>query len=101
MQLIQFLFLIGVSCLLVVFLFSGAIGYFFYSLTHGNPPPEVATPTLPRWEDLPKIPSDILLPAITILASLWVVIGPRESEKDDDKSGKSKGRTRRRYQDED
>jgi len=101
MQLIQFLFLIGVSCLLFMFLFSGVIGYFFYSLSHGAPPLEVTTPTLLHWENLPKVSKKTLLPAITMLTALWVLIGSGESKKEDDKSGKSKGRTRRRHQDED
>lgn len=100
MQIIQFLFLIGASCLLVVFLFSGAIGYFFYSLSHGTPPPEATPPMLPQWEDLPKVSSDILIPAITILGALWVLVGVAPVDKEDGKSESKKGR-RRRYFDED
>ncbi len=100
MQLIQFLFLIGVSCLLFLFLFSGAIGYFFYSLSHATPPPEITTQTFPQWESLPKVSKDILIPAITILGALWTLIGGTPVDKEDGKSESKKGR-RRRYLDED
>lgn len=100
MQLIQFLFLIGGSCLLVVFLFSGAIGYFFYSLSHGTPPPEVTAPTFPRWEDLPKVPKELLIPALAILGAVWVLIGGSPVDKEDGKTESKKGR-KRRYLDKD
>lgn len=95
MQIIQFLFLIGVSCLLVVFLFSGAIGYFFYSLLHGAPPPEMTSPTLPHWEELPKLSKDILIPALAVLGAIWVLIGGTSVDKEDGKSESKKGRKRR------
>lgn len=100
MQIIQFLFLIGVSCLFFLFLFSGAIGYFFYSLSHGTPPPEITTPTFSQWENLPKISKDILIPAIAILGALWVLVGGTPVDKEDGKSELKKGR-KRRYSDED
>lgn len=101
MAVIQFVLLIGVTCLLVVFLFSGVIGYFFYSLSHGTPSPEVTAPQFPRWEDLPTIPRDILLPAITMLTAIWVLVAPPKAADDRKMEDSKKGRGRRRYYDED
>lgn len=100
MQIIQFLFLIGVSCLILVFLSSGAIGYFLYSLSHGTPSPEITAPAFPRWEELPKVCKELLIPAIAILGIFWVFVGGRPVDKEDRKSESKKGR-RRRYLDED
>lgn len=100
MQLIQFVLLIGASCLLFIFLFSGAIGYFLYSLSHGTPPLEITTPTLPQWENLPKVSKEILIPAMAFLGAIWVLVGGTPVDKEDGKSESKKGR-RRRYLDED
>ncbi len=101
MQIIQFALLVGTTCLLVVFLFSGVIGYFFYSLSHGASPPEVTVPQFPRWEDLPKVSKEILLPATTILTAIWVLVAPPTSPDDKKTEDSKKGRGRRRYYDED
>lgn len=95
MQIIQFLFLIGVSCLVIVFLFSGAIGYFLYALSHGSPPPEITTPTFPQWETLPKIANDLLIPALAILGAIWVLIGGKSDDKEEKRNESKKGRKRR------
>ena len=90
MQLIQFLFLAGVTLLLIIFFASGAIGYFFHLLSN-NPAPNIS-PTLPRWEGLPKFSRELVIPAIAIIAAVWVLVGESPSTKVEQKKGRNKKR---------
>lgn len=91
MQLIQFLLLAGVTLLLIIFFASGAIGYFFHSLSN-NPAPNISPATLPRWEELPKFSRELVIPAIAIIAAVWVLVGESPSAKVEQKKGRNKKR---------
>ncbi|MEG3877667.1 hypothetical protein QT972_09830 [Microcoleus sp. herbarium7] len=89
--LIKFILLGGAGLFLAFLIGSGAIGYLLIS--HNSPPVDISPATLPRWEELPKVSRDLLIPAIAIIAAVWVLVGGMPTTKVEQK----KGRNRKRF----
>ena len=87
--LIKFILLGGVGLFLAFLIGSGAIGYLLVS---NNPAPNISPATLPRWEELPKFSRELVIPAIAIIAAVWVLVGESPSAKVEQKKGRNKKR---------
>ena len=87
--LIKFILLGGAGLFLAVWIGSGAIGYL---LTLSNSAPNISPATLPRWEGLPKFFRGLVIPAIAIIAAVWVLVGESPSAKVEQKKGRNKKR---------
>ena len=87
--LIKFILLGGAGLFLAFLISSGAIGYLLVS---NNPAPNISPATLPRWEELPKFSRELVIPAIAIIAAVWVLVGESPSTKVEQKKGRNKKR---------
>ena len=87
--LIKFILLGGAGLFLAFLIGSGAIGYLLVS---NNPAPNISPATLPRWEELPKFSRELVIPAIAIIAAVWVLVGESPSTKVEQKKGRNKKR---------
>ena len=87
--LIKFILLGGAGLFLAFLISSGAIGYLLVS---NNPAPNISPATLPRWEELPKFSRELVIPAIAIIAAVWVLVGESPSAKVEQKKGRHKKR---------
>lgn len=87
--LIKFILLGGAGLFLAFLIGSGAIGYLLVS---NNPAPNISPATLPRWEELPKFSRELVIPAIAIIAAVWVLVGKSPSTKVEQKKGRNKKR---------
>jgi hypothetical protein len=96
----KFILLASAGAFIFIFVVSGAIGYFFYANSSGNPPPGVTPSTFPDWDLMARIPKEPLITGSAILAALWVLLGAPPTNKESEKTDPRKGR-KRRYLDED
>jgi hypothetical protein len=98
------LFLLGgLAFFVVILLSSGLIGYLLYTLSSESPSSEVPTINLPRWDEMPKAPKEILVASGILFAVFWVLggnIGFQEEE-EEKKDDSRKGRARKRNSEED
>ena len=88
--LIKFILLGGAGLFLAFLIGSGAIGYLLVS--NNSPAPNISPATLPRWEELPKFSRELVIPAIAIIAAVWVLVGESPSTKVEQKKGRNKKR---------
>lgn len=98
---IKFILLLVTTVTLVISFTSGAIGYAWYSLTSGIAHPQITEMQIPRWDEMPRLSKELLIPAIAIIGVFWVLLAPTPSIGNDKKPEPKKGRNRRNFQNDD
>ena len=100
----KFILFGSIGAFIFLFLISGAIGYFFYANSNGNLQPDATPLLVPDWESITTVPREVLIGSVLAIAAVWVLIGSTVSEnsrEEDLKQDYKKGRSRKRYYDED
>jgi hypothetical protein len=100
----KFILFGSIGAFIFLFVISGAIGYFFYANSNGNVQPDTVPLLIPDWDSISTVPREVLIGSALALAAVWVLIGSTASEnsgEEDLKQDHKKGRSRKRYYDED
>jgi len=94
----KFILLASFGAFVFLFVFSGFLGYFFYSNSNGNLPPEAPQSSFPDWDLMTQIPKEVLISGIFALAAIWALVGLPEQQ--EARKEPKKGRKRRYIVDE-